>query len=243
MKNQRLETILQENMNRVMVLEYFSLPYLDHPEMSLEDACTQVNADPDLVMEALIQVKTAGNPVFNYDFLEIPVLVAYLVNTHHEYVRSRIPLLRKLIGTLNDPGLERAFDRFSRDLNKHILLEEKIIFPFIVQLHEQNEDFDLMVSEELLKNLSGDILFASHTQDDDEMAELRKLTVGYTFQAEDSLIRRLAMHELKALETDISIHAGIEDRVLFVKARHAEQLLRGKIRQNSRPDSGQRNQK
>lgn len=220
--------ILEENLARATVFEFFSIDYLLFLDSSLQETAQAVGMRLDVLEEALEQVQQRL-PEFDYDFLELPVLVAYLKHTHHEYARTKIPHIRKNLKRLNETELLVRFDRFSKDIHKHMMLEEKLIFPFILSLVELNESFDKDAAGALLDEYSTEVLCASHTQDDDDMRELRETTAGYRFSEYDPLLRKVVMTDLARLEEDLFRHARIEDNILFRKARMEEKMLAEKV--------------
>ncbi len=233
MHNQPLHQILETNYARATVFEFFGIAYPDYLYETLDEVASSYGIDVHVLVDALNQIK-AKSPVFDYNFLELPVLISYLKFTHHEYARAKLPHIRKNMELL---GLEKelaVFQRFSRDLQKHILLEEKVIFPFILSLHDLLEDFDPGMASQVVKENSTEVLCASHTTDDDEMKELRDITSNYAFSPTDSILKKVLMTDLKRLEEDIHVHAGIEDDILFRKAKLAEKQVKERLQSHYR---------
>lgn len=233
LKDLTLFEILKENLSRATVFEFFSIDYPNHLYKNLWEIADMHGLDPDIIEDALSSVHRTM-PEFDYDFLELPVLVAYLKHTHHEYTKAKIPHIRKNLERLQLNELLSAFNRFSRDIQKHIMLEEKVIFPFILNLIRLNEEFDLYEAQSLLGQYSTDVLAASHTKDDDEMKELRELTGSYQFDDKEPILYQVVMTDLARLEEDIFRHSRIEDGILFVKAKKEERLLTERISQIQR---------
>lgn len=233
MRSQPLNQILETNYARATVFEFFGIAYPNYLHETLEQVAAYYGLDVQVLEDALAQIK-AKSPVFDYNFLELPVLISYLKFTHHEYARAKLPHIKKNMELL---GLDRelaVFQRFSRDLQKHILLEEKVIFPFILNLHELLEEFDPHIASQVVKENSTEVLCASHTSDDDEMKELRDVTSNYAYQDGDPILKKVLMTDLKRLEEDIHVHAGIEDDILFRKAKLAEKQVKERLQSHYR---------
>src|SRR5688572_8015366 len=122
-----LHYILKENLSRATVFEFFSIDYPQFLDNTLEQVADMYGINPEILEDALLQVQNKI-PDFDYDFLELPVLVAYLKHTHHEYTKAKIPHIRRNLERLNETAILHVFQRFSRDMQKHMMLEEKIIF-------------------------------------------------------------------------------------------------------------------
>ncbi|MDX5319432.1 MAG: hypothetical protein LPK45_00080, partial [Bacteroidota bacterium] len=84
LKHHSLRQILQENLSRATVFEFFAIDYPSRLDALLENVADEYGVDEAVLEEALLQVQNRF-PEFDYDFLELPVLVAYLKHTHHEY--------------------------------------------------------------------------------------------------------------------------------------------------------------
>src|SRR5690606_37150104 len=96
------------------------------------------------------------------------------------------------------------------------------------------ERFDYTQAEQLLKENSTEVLCASHTQDDDEMKELRESTSNYRMEEKQSLLYRIVMTDLLRLEKDIMRHAQIEDEILIKKAKKEERMLQERMNMERR---------
>lgn len=225
--------ILSENLSRATVFEFFEIDYPKYLDLTLEQLAAEQGVKADVLEEALAQVQHKL-PEFEYDFLELPVLVAYLKYTHHEYTKAKIPHIKRNLERLNEVDKLVVFQRFNRDMQKHMLLEEKVIFPFILRLVALNEDFDLEQAKELLAQHSTEVLCASHTQDDDEMKELREVTENYAYTERDPILYQVVMADLKRLEEDIHRHAKVEDQILFKKTKREEKLIQERIQRQLR---------
>lgn len=228
-----LQYILKENLSRATVFEFFSIDYPQFLGSTLEQVSEMYGINPAILEEALLQVQKRV-PEFDYDFLDLPVLIAYLKHTHHEYTRAKIPHIRRNLERLNETAVLNVFQRFSRDMQKHMMLEEKIIFPFALSLVSLNEEFNMEEARTLLQQHSTEVLSASHTIDDDEMGELREATANYAFNDDDPIVYQVVMTDLARLEEDIYRHARIEDEILFRKARREENLLKERMQREER---------
>jgi|GEM_PF-2302326 len=225
--------LLKENLSRATVFEFFEIDYPQYLDLTLQELAAIQGVRVDVLEEAISQVQSKL-PEFEYDFLELPVLVAYLKYTHHEYTKAKIPHIKRNLERLNEVDKLTVFQRFSRDMQKHMMLEEKVIFPFVLQLVALNDEFDLNQAQNLLAQYSTDVLCASHTQDDDEMKELREVTSNYFYAEQDSIVYQVVMADLARLEEDIHRHAKVEDQILFKKAKREEKLLLERIQRQLR---------
>ena len=70
-------------------------------------------------------------------------LVDHIVQTHHRYVRNALPVIAEQLEALvftyldSHPELARVaqvFDEMRRELERHLMKEEQILFPYVLQL-------------------------------------------------------------------------------------------------------------
>ena len=74
------------------------------------------------------------------------------------------------------------------------------------------------------------ILADQHEIHDDEMQGIRQLTKDYFLEEDAPLTMKVLYHELQNFEKELSIHAKIEDELLFPKAVQLELEALRKIR-------------
>lgn len=234
MKSKTVHQLIEENPSRAIVLDGFGINYLEDSDKTLEQVCEEKKLDIEKIKSNLISL---GGQVFSIDFdlVSTPFLIEYLINTHHDYAKAKLPAIRKIITQLarydeSYRELEKSFKKFSNQMHKHIVLEEELVFPFIISLEKLYQNFDSEAANELLKKYSTEVLCHNHEHDEDEMHELRVLTNNFLYKKSDILNYRIAMHELLQLQSDMEQHAKIEDRVLFKKAYQMEDVLRKKLR-------------
>lgn len=234
MKDKTIHQLIEENPSRALVLDGYGINYLEDSDKTLEQVCTEKGIDLAKLKGSLLSL---GGQVFSIDFdlVSTPFLIDYLINTHHDYAKAKLPAIRKIITQLarydeSYRELEKSFRKFSNQMHKHIVLEEELVFPFILKLEQLYQNFDRDAADELLKKYSTEVLCHNHEHDEDEMHELRGLTNNFLYKKSDVLNYRIAMHELLHLQSDMEQHAKIEDRVLFKKAYQLEDVLRKKLR-------------
>lgn len=234
MHQKTIRQLIEENPSRALMLEDLGVDYRLLGDKTLEHVCDELNLDYVLLQNKLASV---GGLVYSIDFnlVSIPFLIEYLINTHHDYAKAKLPAIRKVIATMaredeTHRELEKTFRKFSNQMRKHIILEEEVVFPFILSLQQLTENFDKDGAASLLSKYSTEILCHNHEHDEDEMHELRTLTGNFRSKKTDSLSYRIVMHELLQLQFDMEQHAKIEENVLFKKAGQMEEAVRKRLR-------------
>ena len=233
MKNKTIQEIIEENPSRAMLLDNHGIVYQQYLDTTLQDLCDEKNIN----CKKLAQELTAlGRQEFNINFnlVSIPFLIEYLINTHHEYAKTKLPAIRRMIAQLsrtdeNYRGLEKCYRKFSNQMRKHIILEEELVFPFILQMQGLYEKFNKTEAKKVFSKYSVEVLCHNHEHDEDEMEELKAKTNNFKVEQGQPFDYRIIMHELKQLDRDMNQHAAIEDNVLFKKAAQMETILKNKL--------------
>jgi regulator of cell morphogenesis and NO signaling len=70
---------------------------------------------------------TCGLSFTEHERLSTPQLIAHIVNCHHEYLRTNIPKIARMSEPF--PEVHDEFVRLAAELEEHMELEERVIFP------------------------------------------------------------------------------------------------------------------
>lgn len=232
--------LVSENYVFAAVLHYFGISFYQYPTDSLEKVCHKHKVNPRQLIAQLESWAKEKDPTLEDLYLNpIELLVAYLKKKHYFFVRQELPFLSNLIsGIKADTGYEQLmadlrimFPLFVEDFIHHIHEEESRLFNRIELLQDIEEgEFSIQDALTILEKDPVHHLADQHEIHDDEMEGIRKLTRDY-FLAEDApLTMKVLYHELQNFEKELSIHAKIEDELLFPKAVELEKEALRKIR-------------
>lgn len=238
--------LVSENYVFAAVLHYFGISFYQYPTDSLEKVCRRHKVNPLTLVAELESWAKRVDPTTEDLYLNpIELLVAYLKKKHYFFVRQELPFLSNLIaGIQPDPhfavlmaDLRIMFPLFVEDFIHHIHEEESRLFKRI-EILQDIEDGHFQTLDTLISLEREPIhLFAEHHDGhDDEMEGIRRLTRDYFLEEDAPLTMKVLYHELQNFERELSIHAKIEDELLFPKAveleREALRRIRKKIQIN-----------
>lgn len=163
-----------------------------------------------------------------FDALSIDDLSNHIVNTHHAYVRTTIPIIKsraqeaakESAGKLPELAeIATIFDTLSEDLLKHLDGEEKYLFPYIFKLLNAKK-----ANEKLPKPGFGTIEkpLAHHYEEHDHATELMRkihsLANGYQAADDTSATIKSLFEKLAEFEKDLEQHIYLENDILFTQA-------------------------
>lgn len=232
--NRTLAELIHENPSRALLLDNYGINYQECLDKTIAQVCEEKGIDPKKLRADIASLGGHIYPI-DFDLVSINFLIEYLISTHHDYAKAKLPAIRRVVATLarydeSHRELEKTFRKFSNQMRKHIILEEEVLFPFILDMQRLLENFDKEKATALLNKYSTEVLCHNHEHDEDEMHELRVLTKNFSLKEQQSLHYKIVMHELKNLQTDMEQHAKIEEDVLFKKAGQMEDMLRKKLK-------------
>src|SRR5689334_22212821 len=126
------------------VFEKFKIDYCCGGNTSLVEACAKAGVDLQ-ELERELEHSGTDKHIKATDFNEmtLPVLIGHIVNQHHLFTREELvrldALLTKVVSVHGDKHSElhpasALLKRLSEELNPHMLKEERVLFPYIVQL-------------------------------------------------------------------------------------------------------------
>jgi regulator of cell morphogenesis and NO signaling len=155
-------------------------------------------------------------------------LVNHVVSTHHQSVRRALPviarhltLLRKAHGSRHPElaCLATVFDQISGDLERHLMKEEQILFPYIRELvrlerdgiHPGQSPFGTIVNPIAMME-------REHLEAAEGLKVMRELTRDYSVPADGCSTYAECMAELADFERDLYRHVRLENNVLYPRA-------------------------
>ncbi|MBL9176179.1 MAG: iron-sulfur cluster repair di-iron protein [Verrucomicrobiales bacterium] len=214
--------LVAERPGRSRVFQFHQIDFCCQGGRTLRAACQLRGVPLDAVVTGL--TAEASNPtaaVPNPAELPPAELAAYLVETHHEYLRRELPRLHGMAERVarvhggHTPSLIEVLEVFlglEAELTTHLLKEERILFPAIAGMANSGPVPGL---------LDGPIACMLHEHDDAgaAMKRLRELTAGYQPPAEACNTYRALFAGLQELEVDLHRHIHLENSVLFPAAQ------------------------
>lgn len=232
--------LVSENYVFAAVLHYFGISFYQYPTDSLDKVCRKHKVNPNQLIDQLESWAQEREPSLEELYLNpIELLVAYLKKKHYFFVRQELPFLSNMVsGIQPDPeftqllaDMKIMFPMFVQDFIHHIHEEESRLFKRIELLQDiEDGQFNIQDALTILEKNPVHELADQHEAHDDEMEGIRKLTKDYHLETSAPLAMKVLYHELQNFERELSIHAKIEDELLFPKAVQLEKEALRKIR-------------
>lgn len=187
----------------------------------LEDVCNEKGIEFSSVVSDLeaMNNKVSDEKDWNKESLES--LIEHIVDNHHKYLREELPRLGQLANKVADrhgdkdshlAELVKIFSTLSDELLQHIVKEEQVLFPMIIEMEKsgvflQHVLMPIMAMEE------------EHEEAGQALEKLEKLTNGYTIEEHMCASYQALYLGLKQLDADLKLHIHKENNILFPRAR------------------------
>jgi regulator of cell morphogenesis and NO signaling len=229
--------IVAHDFRTAAVFEQFGIDFCCGGRRSFVDACRTAAADPAAVERALDSLPPVHATEDDASGWPVPRLIDHIVMTHHAYVRSTLPTVRRYLSTLVDvhghhhPELARVenyFSTMSRDLEQHMMKEEQVLFVYIRGLAEQVDESRHVPSPFGTVANPIRMMEREHQQAADELRLIRELTNGYSVPQDGCATYSVCMSELAHFERDLHRHVHLENNVLFPRALQLEEETCGR---------------
>jgi regulator of cell morphogenesis and NO signaling len=212
----------------VRVFEKYSIDFCCKGNRPLDAACQEAGVSAAAVLE---EVREAGQtaPAASVDWSKAPAreLIGHIVSRHHGYLQAELPpieaRLEKVVANHSaaNPWLNEVRDVFlglRDELLSHLRKEETILFPYIEAMESGRP------AHACFPTVAAPIrmMFFEHDNAGAALAELRRLSDGYSAPETGCPGFRALMHDLAALEADLHQHIHLENNILFPRAIEME---------------------
>jgi regulator of cell morphogenesis and NO signaling len=170
-----------------------------------------------------------------YQKFSLEIIIDYIRKTHKYYLTKKLCEIEQSIDILladySDSHpllriLNNFFSEYTADLASHINIEERELLPYIDTLLKFEKD-EAGTKEYLVatKRYSLKKFVEGHHDTEQDLSNIRNAILNYQPPTTNQTPYRILITQLHAFETDLSVHALIEDRVLIPRALQLEEKL------------------
>jgi len=208
------------------IFKKYDLDYCCGGKMLFETACRNAHLDPQKIWTEIQQAplkRQSGNQL-NFENWNSSVLVDFIVQHHHEYVRESIPRIRELLEKVSqvhrdtNPELlliRNEFDELAEELLGHLPKEEQILFPAIKRIEGQP-----IVSVEseispMALSMPIKVMEDEHEDAGTLIKSIRSRTNHYALPAYACPTYQLTLTMLEEFDNDLMQHIHLENNILF----------------------------
>lgn len=217
------------------VFEGLGIDYCCGGNNPLTDACSKAGlAVEDVVskLEDANRAATKGDEDRDWRAEPVTALVSHILDTHHAFDRGELariePLLAKVVSVYRERRqelieIQTIFTAMKLDLLSHMMKEEQVLFPYIVELQEavsRGEDKPVPFFGTVRNPVR--MMMTEHDTVGDMLKSMRQLSSNFVVPS-DACVSYAALYEaLAGLESDLHKHIHLENNLLFPRVIEME---------------------
>jgi regulator of cell morphogenesis and NO signaling len=225
----RIGDIVAGNYHAAGVFKEFGIDFCCGGGVSLKKACEKRNLDIEHVVSKLNLLQSVNeSPDQNYNAWEPGYLIGHIEQTHHNFVRTKVPEITayaaKVAGVHGERhpenvAIHEKFVELSRELLNHLETEEERVFPLIRTIFEARMS-GKTIPEDVIDSLKNELhlMEEEHEGAGDVMKEIRELSNQFTPPADACRTYQILYLNLSGFEEDLHKHVHLENNILFKKA-------------------------
>lgn len=207
-------------------------------KQNLLKVCNDKSLDPQqIVAELQEQVNLPADSGTDFNLYSLKDLINHIISTHHEYVMESIPTLLtyadKVARVHGDrhPELiqiKSLLQSIFMELTDHMQKEEQVLFPYTVALESAYLNQSLLPSIPF-GNFQNPIskMEDEHEKVGDLTGHVRRLASDFVPPEGACNTYRVFFAKLEEFERDLHTHVHLENNILFPRALHMDNELRG----------------
>jgi regulator of cell morphogenesis and NO signaling len=218
------------------ILNRYNLDYCCGGKKPFVEVCKKAGLDADLIWQELmlLRANSSADSRMRFDTWNAPLLIDFILQHHHNYVRESIPVIQELLNKIcqvhgeDSPYLLsvwKNFEKLADELLDHLPKEEQILFPAIKRIFDQQKSHDA-VSFALEVPIT--VMEMEHENAGVLIKSIRSLTDNYNPPAHACTTFRMAYNMLDQFDKDLMQHIHLENNILFPKVKLAQEQFLSK---------------
>ncbi len=235
-KTKTVRDLVIENPTLAHVFEKFQIDYCCNGQLPLDEACRRAGVKLDEVLQELEQAAThtAQNnlPETDFNSMSLAALTDYIVRKHHKSARKQseeIAILFEKVCSVHGKNhaelleMQRVFSTLRLELEKHMLKEERVLFPYI-SLMESSINFGQAIPPAPFGSTKNPIrvMIAEHDVAGEHLRQIRRLSNQFVAPDDACITYQTLYSRLEDFERDMHWHTHLENNILFPKAIEME---------------------
>jgi regulator of cell morphogenesis and NO signaling len=208
--------LITEHYRMLLLISRFGIA-LGFGDKNIGEVCRESNVDVATFL-AIVNMLFDEDDTYNYatENISIVSLLSYLHNTHDYFLNFRLPAIRaKLYEAVGGEQVNLShaimnyFDEYVAEVQKHMMYEEKTVFPYVRLLLDGERKIDYNI----------DMFSRQHDRIESRLTEFKQIIIKY-YPVQSANELNNVLIDIFNCERDLALHNAIEDR-LFVPAIEA----------------------
>jgi len=214
----KMISIIRDNYNVLQSLGSFGINF-GFGDKTVKEIC-QDNGVDTYTFLAVVNFTINGYSDPDDDAqLSVPTLMHYLEASHVYYLGFQLPMIRRQLedAISETEGLGglilKFYDEYAREIKKHMMYEEKSLFPYVESL----------LKGEAVGDYNIETFSKHHTQTDKKLSELKNVIIKYIPGDKESNNKLTAtLYGIYNHEEWLHLHTQVEDKIFVPAIRRLE---------------------
>jgi regulator of cell morphogenesis and NO signaling len=227
--------IVVENYRAADVFKKHGIDFCCGGKISVKEMCRKKNLDYNTVQAHLDELDNVIIEDYDFNRWQLDDLVNYILDKHHRYIIDNAELIQQYADKVarvhghhrtEVVRIDELFREAIDELDTHMMKEERVLFPYIIQLAEaQRQNTPLQRPPFGTAQNPIRMMEMEHETVGNIFHEISELSSGYNPPAEACNTYRVLYAKLQEFENDLHRHIHLENNILFPKAMDLEALL------------------
>lgn len=217
------------------IFETYGIDVSSKSDRTLTEICENRSIDLELLLETLRIIVFDKNNSHDFNSWPVDLLAEYIEKKHHRYMEETIHEIQSFLNIIasihreNHPELievKNLFNSAASDLNKHMEIEENILFPYIKKMvHSifQGKLPEMAFFGKIINPTSA--LNQEHAMEIEYFRRISILNNNYNPPQDACALYKQTMELMKEFEEDLQVHIYLENNILFPKAIELENQI------------------
>lgn len=232
----RIADIVLKDFRSADIFRKYNIDFCCGGNRQIGEACEELKVNfTQLKHEIDAALMQGEEPSYDFNDWDINFLGDYILNTHHQYIKSELPVLRAYLEKIAEvhgdhhPELFEVRDLFigsATVILKHLEREEIVLFPYIKELTAYRDHPDVIEKPFIDpdENPLNDMI-NEHQIEGERFRRMSHLTNRYAVPEDACNTYLVAMKRLENFEKDLHRHIHLENNILFPKTLALESKI------------------
>ena len=228
-----LSEIVTNDFRAAAVFEKYGLDFCCHGNKSLIDATSEKQIQTEALLTDLTKAfQSNDTSTIDFNNMELDRLVDYIIETHHSFVRKKLPFITELGNKVvnahgeHHPEVKEIAELFRGvkvEFEGHLVKEEMILFPQIKKLAEVKRG-SAQYQRPPFGTIANPIrvMEAEHENAGAAFDSIKQLAQNYNPPADACNTFKVYYAELENFENDLHKHVHLGNNILFPKSLAVE---------------------
>ena len=218
----KMISLIRDNYDLLQMLGSFGIS-LGFGDKTVQETCVDNHVDTYTFL-AVVNFTINGCGEFEADEqISVQTLMHYLEASHAYFLDFQLPFIRReLKESLNEDDslarlIMRFYDEYAHEIRRHMMYEQKTLFPYVNTLLEGHPGNDYNVQT----------FSKHHGAADKKLRELKLLIIKYLPQdGQHNNQLTATLHDIYDNEAWLKQHAQVEDQIFVPAIRRLEQIAK-----------------